>query len=78
VTDELLDKMIRSQYIRWAAWAEAMSSYDENPVTHEYEIPEKEKNKWCSLLNSPFEELTEEQRDCLRRLAKQRLDLFLR
>lgn len=78
MADELLEKMTRSQYIRWAAWAEAMSSYDEDPTTHEFQMPEDVKTKWKSLLNTPYEDLTDEQKDCLRRLAQKRLDLFLR
>lgn len=78
MADELLDKMTKSQYIRWAAWAEAMSSYDENPETHQYEIPPDIKAKWKGLLNTPYEDLTEDEKEQLRRLAKKRLDLFLR
>jgi len=76
--DELLEKMTRSQYIRWAAWAEAMCSCHENPVTHTIEISEDVKNKWKSLLDTPYEDLTVDQKECLRRLAKERLELFLR
>ena len=76
--DDLLEKMTKSQYIRWAAWAEAMLACSEDPQTHRYDIPEDVKNKWKDLLDTPYEELSVEQKECLRRLAQERLDLFLR
>ncbi|MBN2050937.1 MAG: hypothetical protein JW760_10865 [Spirochaetales bacterium] len=70
MAEDLLNKLTRSQYIRWAAWAQALDEVEE--------APRETKEKWKSLLITPYEELTVSQKECLRRLAKERLDLFLR